>query len=94
MMKYSFILIMPISLRETRDKRPLDKESNRSWCHCHTTSMKKLFWSQPMAPWASGAAYGQGVKFSAWPTTDVKLGTSGRWVRTQIEAGVTVTLRH
>ena len=44
------------SLRETRDKRPLDKESNNSWCHRHTTSMIKLFWSQPMAPWVSAAA--------------------------------------
>ena len=39
-----------LSLRETRDKRPLDRESNRSWCHRHTTGMIKLFWSQPMAP--------------------------------------------
>ena len=53
------------SLRETRDKRPLDKESKRSWCHRHTTSMIKLFWSQPMGPWASASAYGQGEKFSA-----------------------------
>ena len=35
------------SLRETRDNRPLDRGSNRSWCH--TTSMIKLFWSQSMA---------------------------------------------
>ena len=31
------------SLPETRDKRPLGKESDRSWCHRHTTSMIKLF---------------------------------------------------
>ena len=54
------------SLHETRDKRPLDRESNRSWCHRHTTTMIKFFWSQLMAPWASGAAYGQGEKF--WPS--------------------------
>ena len=48
---------------ETRDKRPLGRESERSWCHCHIKSMVKLFWSQPMAPWASAAAYGQGKKF-------------------------------
>ena len=31
------------SLPQTRDKRPLGRESNRSWCHRHTTSMIKLF---------------------------------------------------
>ena len=30
--------------RETRDKRPLDKDPDRSWCHRHTSV--KLFWSQ------------------------------------------------
>ena len=29
------------SLCETRDKRPLDRESDISWCHHHTTSMIK-----------------------------------------------------
>ena len=53
------------SLPDTRDRRPFGRESDRIWCHCHTTSMIKLFGSQPMAPWASGAAYGQGEKFSA-----------------------------
>ena len=43
------------SLRETRNTQPSDRESNRSWCHRQTTSMIKLFWSQPMSPWASGA---------------------------------------
>ena len=80
------------SLRETRDMRPLDRESNRSWCHRHTKSMIKLFWSQPMAPWASRAVYGQGEKFLALPTPDLKLETSGRWVRTRTGAGVTSTL--
>ena len=31
----------------------MDRESNRSWCHRHITSMIKLFWSQPMVPWAA-----------------------------------------
>ena len=44
------------SLHETRDKRPLDRESNRSWCHRHIMSM---------APWALWAVCGQGEKFSA-----------------------------
>ena len=65
----------PTSPPETRDKLPPGKESDRSWCHRHTTSMKKLFRSQPITPWASAAAYGQGKKFSAQTTTDVKLGT-------------------
>ena len=51
--------------RETRNKRPLGRESDMSWCHRYTTSMIKLFWSQPMGPYASAAAYGQGEKFSA-----------------------------
>ena len=35
-------------LRENRDKQPLVRESGRSWCHFQTTSMIKLFWSQPI----------------------------------------------
>ena len=31
------------SLRETRDKQPLGRDRDRSWYHCHTTSMIKLF---------------------------------------------------
>ena len=30
------------SLRETRDKRPLGRDPDRSWCHRHTMSMIKL----------------------------------------------------
>ena len=37
------------SLRETRDKRPLGRDPDRSWCHCHTSA--KLSLSQPMDPW-------------------------------------------
>ena len=56
---------------------PVGWDPGRNWCNRHTTSMIKLFWSQPMVPWASAAAYIQGEKFSTLPTTDVKLGTSG-----------------
>ena len=35
---------------------------------------------------------GQGEKFSTQSTTDVKGGTSGRWVGTRIGDGVTSTL--
>ena len=38
---------------------------------------------------ASAAGYGQGIKFSAYHTTDVKLGISGSWVETRTRAGVT-----
>ena len=51
------------SLRETQDKRPLGMDPDRIWCHRHTKSMVQLLWSQPMTPWASAAAYGQGEKF-------------------------------
>ena len=37
---------------ETQDKRPLGRDPERSWCHCHTNV--KLFWSQPVAPWSTG----------------------------------------
>ena len=37
-------------LRETRDKRPLGKDQEKSWCHRHTSV--KLSWSQPMDPWS------------------------------------------
>ena len=28
------------SLHETRDKRPLDRDPDRSWCHHHTSMIK------------------------------------------------------
>ena len=31
--------ISRLSLRETRDKRPLGRDPDRSWCHRHTTSI-------------------------------------------------------
>ena len=34
--------------RETRDKRPLIRDPDRTWCHLHTNV--KLSWSQPMNP--------------------------------------------
>ena len=77
------------SLRETRDKQPFGRDPERSWCHRYTTSMIKLFWSKPMP---FGGSIGQGEQFSAWPTTDLKLGTSGRWVGTRAGDGVTSIL--
>ena len=41
--------------RETRNKRPVGWEPDRSWCHLLTGV--KLFWSQLMASWISAAAY-------------------------------------
>ena len=43
------------SLRETRDKGPLGRDPDRSWCHPQTSV--KLLWLQPIAPWVSAAAY-------------------------------------
>ena len=74
---------------ETQDKRPLGRESDRSLCHHHIMSTIMFFWSQPMTP---GAPYRQGEKFLAWPTTDVKLETSSRWVGTRTGGGVIATL--
>ena len=34
---------------ETRDKRPLGRDLDRSRCHLHTSV--QLSWSQPMDPW-------------------------------------------
>ena len=42
------------SLHETEEKRPLERR--------HTMSTIKLSWVQPMAPWASVAAYGPSEK--------------------------------
>ena len=36
----------PYNRRETRVKRPLGKDPNRSWCHLHASV--KLSWPQPM----------------------------------------------
>ena len=41
--------------RETREKRLLGRDPDRSQCHLHNSL--KLFWSRPMAPWTSAAAY-------------------------------------
>ena len=47
-----FIITLIISDRrdwhDTRGKRPLARNPDRSWWHHHTSL--KLFWSQPMAP--------------------------------------------
>ena len=48
------------SVRKTRDKRPLGRDPDWNWSRRHTTTMIKIFWLQPMAPWASAAALGQG----------------------------------
>ena len=40
---------------ETRDKQPLGRDMDRSWCHLHTSV--NLFGFQPMAPWTSTAEY-------------------------------------
>ena len=50
---------------------------------CHHSMARPLgsrMGEKPMAPWTSGAAYGQGENFSSYPTTDVKLGTSDLWI--------------
>ena len=61
----SKVLDLTYDRRKTREKRPLGRDPVRSWCHRHTTGIIKLFWSQPIAPWASTAESGQGEKFSA-----------------------------
>jgi hypothetical protein len=42
------VLGLAYNRRETRDKWPLDRDLDRSWCHLHTSV--KLFWLQPMVP--------------------------------------------
>ena len=51
--------------REIQDKRILGRDTDRSWCHRHTSV--KLFWSQPMAPWTSVAVYESAVAQSMDP---------------------------
>jgi len=41
--------------RETREKRLLGRDPDRSLCHLHTSL--KCFWSQSVPPWTSTAAY-------------------------------------
>ena len=41
--------------RESRDKRSLGRDPDRSWSHLRTSV--KLLWSQLMAQWVSAAAY-------------------------------------
>ena len=41
------VLGLAYNRRKTRDKRPLGKDPDRSWCHRHT--IVNLSWSQPMA---------------------------------------------
>ena len=50
------VLGLAYNRRGTRDKRSLGRDTDRSWCHRHTTNIIKLFWSQSLAPWASAAA--------------------------------------
>ena len=45
------VLGLAYNRRETRDKRPLARYSDISWCHLHTSV--KLFWSQPKDPWSA-----------------------------------------
>ena len=40
------------SLHETRDKQPLGRYPDRSWCHRHTKSMIQLFFR--LSPWLHG----------------------------------------
>ena len=47
------------SLRETRDKRPLGRDLDGSWCHLHTSV--KHFWSQPNDPWTSWSKIGEQI---------------------------------
>ena len=72
------------SVRETRDKRPLNRESDRSWCHRHTTSIKSFFDRSLWLYGHRGQHTGK-VKSS-------RLDTRGRWVRTRTGAGVIATL--
>ena len=80
------------SLHETWDKQPLGRDPDRSWCHRHTTNMIKIFGHNPWLHGHMTAAYGQGEKFLAQPTIDVKLRTSGNWIGTQTRAGIPTTL--
>ena len=40
---------------ETRGKRPLGRDPDKSWCHRHTSV--KLSWSKSMTPWTQAVAY-------------------------------------
>ena len=44
-----------------RDKRPLGKDPDRSWCYCNS---EKLFWSQLMAPLTLEASYSENYELN------------------------------
>ena len=81
--------------RETRDKRLLGRDPDRSQCHRHTSL--KLFWSRPMAPWrlAAGCENHGNSRFiphtsKDWPwdvLTDIaNAGHTGNWRRLNSKA--------
>ena len=74
------VLGLAYSRREARDRRLLSRDPDRSWCHSHTMSMIKLFWSQPMAPWTSAAAYecAAAQSMEPWAATKEPLSYSQR----------------
>ena len=59
------------SLYKIRDKRPLGRDPDRSWCHRHTSV--KFFWSQPMAPWTRAEAYSYMMSMEPWAATEKAL---------------------
>ena len=71
------VLGLAYNRRETRDRRPLGRDSDRSWYHRNTTSMIKLFFFTVHGSMGIG-----GSMWARWKVLDlayVKLGTSGHW---------------
>ena len=64
------ILSLAYNQSETRDKRPLGRDPDRSWCR-HTTV--KLFQLQPMALWTAEAANEYTMSMEPWAVAKIAL---------------------
>ena len=84
--------VLGLILHETRGKRPLGRDPDRSWCNRHMSTTKD-FWLLPMANSSSTRARWN-ILGLAHIRSDMKLGTSGRWIGPRTGAGVTAKASH
>ena len=61
-------LDMAYNQRESRDKRSLGRNPDRSWCYRHTSV--KFSWSQPIDPWTSAQPWAATKKALHWCDCD------------------------
>ena len=81
-------------LRETQDKRPLDRDPGQELVSPPHYEYDKAFFFAALGSMGISNSIGHGEKFSAKPTTGGTrtIGTRGRWIGTWTGVGFTVTL--